>query len=286
MGAQAAHGLDLAAAVRDARLASGLQQVEVARRAGITPSYLSRIEGAAWNNGGPWPSDRVLRSLARTLSLSPTELITMRTRARRLATGRDDRPTPGSWLRPRSGTRYVTERDDGGVYRAAAELVSRNPRQGSLRATTIVPATGPPVTSDAREEYVRALRRKLEDDSCTTYLRVATATGASFGGVRHMAQELPVGVGNVRTRFCFVNPLSADVLIGENEALIAIPADHNRPDLRACVVVDDPGFVRALREWYDEFVWEPAGECVELPADRVDQVLDEVEARLGPTPPG
>ena len=66
--------------------------------------------------------------------------------------------------------------------------------------------------------------------------------------------------GNVRTRSCVANPLCADVLIGDSEALIAFPTSRDRPDLRACVVIDDPGFVRALQEWYDEFVWDPSGD--------------------------
>lgn len=92
-------GLDLASAVREARLAAGLQQVELARRAGITPSYLSRIEGAAWNHGGPWPSDQILRSLARTLSLSSADLLDMRNRARRAADGPRRKEPVRSWLR-------------------------------------------------------------------------------------------------------------------------------------------------------------------------------------------
>ena len=54
------HGGDLASVITRARMAADLSQVELARRAGIAPSYMSRIEGAAWNFGGPWPSDQVL----------------------------------------------------------------------------------------------------------------------------------------------------------------------------------------------------------------------------------
>lgn len=51
------------------------------------------------------------------------------------------------------------------------------------------------------------------------------------------------------------------------------------------MVIDDPDFLRALREWFDEFVWEPAGGWVEIDADRPDAALDEVERRMA-RPPG
>lgn len=290
MGDVAAGGLDLANALRGARLAAGLQQVELARRAGITPSYLSRIEAAAWNHGGPWPSDQVLRSLARTLSLSSTELVAMRNRARRGAAGPGPDPGKG-WLRGRNAVRYVV-RDQGSqeVYKAAADLIERNPPGGSLRATTVVPSAHPPADTEGQDLYADALRRKLDDDPDTTYFRMASATAGSFGMLRHLTEQLAgedagAPLGNVRSRFSFVNPLCADVLIGENEALIAIPARRNRPDLRACVVIDDPDFVRALREWYDEFVWEPSGDWVEIDAAHPDECLDEIEKRQA-TPPG
>lgn len=231
MGAGATAGLDLANAVREARLATGLQQVELARQAGITPSYLSRIESAAWNSGGPWPSDAVLRSLARRLSLDAKELIDMRNRARRTAAPPGEREPVRSWLPGPTAMRYVVSDDEApDVYEAAAGLVARNPAGGSLRAATVVSAGHRPGDAGGRHLYADALRRKLDDDPATTCFQVAGA-GAC-----------------------------AEVLIGDNEALIAVPTCRDRPDLRACVVIDDPGFVRALQQWYDEFVWEPSGD--------------------------
>ena len=84
-------GPDLASAIADARRAAGLTQAELARRAGISPSYLSRIESAAWERGGPLPADGVLRALARALGVSSVEMVALGRAVR-------DRQRPGSGL--------------------------------------------------------------------------------------------------------------------------------------------------------------------------------------------
>jgi transcriptional regulator with XRE-family HTH domain len=57
--------------LQDRRVAAGMGLRELARKADITPSYLSDIE-----NDRRVPSEEVLRTLARLLDLDPIELIT------------------------------------------------------------------------------------------------------------------------------------------------------------------------------------------------------------------
>lgn len=71
-----------------------------------------------------------------------------------------------------------------------------------------------------------------------------------------------------------------DVVVGEHEALIAVPDRRGHPFLRACVVIDDPDLVGALKDWYDDFIWEPAGGYVDLRYDRLDETLARVKERL------
>ena len=93
---------DLADAIRDARVARNLSQVELARRVGVHSTYLSRLEGATWERGGPWPSDGVLRALARVLDLSSSTLIELRASAQRIAEGN------GRTVRLRSANRKAS----------------------------------------------------------------------------------------------------------------------------------------------------------------------------------
>lgn len=274
-------------------MAADLSQVELARRAGIAPSYMSRIEGAAWNIGGPWPSDQVLRSLARVLGLSSTALISLRTDARQAigkASGR-----PRGW----TGPGYTVCTDNDGVYESARRLVDRNPPRQPIRTTSVrmlLGAEGPP--TDRQIDFQQTLSDRLSGDPGSTLFRVCTSSPENVNLVRENAERLaggrePSEVRNIRSRFCFGNPLILDFVIGANEALIAIPDRRGHPHLRACLVVDDPDFVTAMQDWYDEFIWEPSCDWVEVRYDDMDDALDQVEARLRaenrkspPTPPG
>jgi transcriptional regulator with XRE-family HTH domain len=289
-------GEDLSAAVRETRVARGLSQAELARRAGITPSYLSRIEAAAWNEGGPWPSDGVLRSLARVLGLSSTALIDARTRARRSDRERETATSSTiGWRRTNGKPTYAVSIGDRAVRDAARRLVDENPRRGSLRATDSA-LLGRTTATDAGDDlaHVDPLASRLAADPEAVLYRVCSSTAANFPVVRHSTERLaggrePTTVGNIRTRFCFGNPVVLDVVIGETEVLIALPDRRGHPYYRACVVVDDPDFVSAAREWYDESVWESPSEHVDIDYDRLDETLAAIEARLsggtgGPPP--
>lgn len=275
-------GEDVAAAVRQARQESGLKQTEVARAAGIAPSYLSRIESAAWNGGGPLPSDQVLRALARVLSLSSTELIRGRDRARR-ELGGDAAAAAAAF----GGTRpYAVRTDEAAIYQAGRELVARNPRRGTVRATgTLLLHGAGSGAGRAEASLAAALGDSLAEHPGTTILRVCAATPESFGTMRAETARLAgsgreAAAATVRTRFCFGNPLAVDFLITEHEALIVVPRGRRQPRPAACLVVDDPDFVHALQDWYDEFVWDPACDWAEIDQRRLVEALDEVEARL------
>jgi len=266
--------------VTRARQASGLPQIELARRAGIAPSYLSRIEGAAWRSGGPWPSDQVLRSLARHLGVSSTELVRLRNEERAKS------GSPVGRRRGWSGPGYTVCTDSDGVYQAAKSLVDRNPPRHAVRTTSVRLLEGDqdrPTLWQA--EFIRSLSDKVSDDPESTLYRVCASSADNVALVRRTAVRLagdrpPAEVRNIRSRFCFGNPLVLDFVIGANEALIAIPDRRSQPSPRACVVVDDPDFVTAMQDWYDEFIWEPACDWVELSYDDLDAAMDEVETRL------
>lgn len=263
---------DLAGVITEARRAAGLSQAQLARRAGISPSYLSRIESAAWERGGPWPADGVLRALARALGISSTQLVALR-RAARDRQGPAPAPARGGWRTP-----YAVSVGPQAVDDAARDLVVRNPANGSLRSAQVLVAN-----ADADEpSYLDTLGSAMATRPDAILYRMCASDRRHVGTARATVERLAggrsaAGAVNVRTRFAFANPLVLDVLIGDNEVLLAVPDRRGHPHLRAGIVVDDPDFVAALRGWFDESVWDPPCGYADVRAEGVDDAFAAIE---------
>lgn len=279
---------DLASVVVGARRAAGLSQAELARRAGISASYLSRIEGAAWERGGPWPTDGVLRALARALGLSSTDLVALR------RTAREGQGVPDQRGRAGPGRRvpYAVAVGHDDVDAAAVGLVERNRPRGALRSVQVLvgdaggQARRPRPGEAVPPSYLDALGAAVAEDPGTLLYRVTAVDRRGLDTARAAAECLtggrpPEELPNVRMRIRLSNPLVFDVLIGDHEVLLAVPDRRGHPFLRAGVVVDDPDFVSALREWFDEFVWDGPGGYADVRGAPVDEAPAGVDARLG-----
>lgn len=273
---------DLANTVRDARLAARLTQAEVARRAGITPSYVSRIEAAAWERGGPLPSEPVLRALARVLNCSSTQLVEFRRGERQSV---DVSMSGRGWTRY-GGTNYAVTVGNDDVNLAAQRLLERNPRRGSVRLTThlLENCRQGPGLRDAR--YAEVLAHKLAHDTSSILYCMCVIGLGDMDRLRSMTERLAAGrepntVHNIRIRCCFAPPSTFEVIVGEQEALIAVPDRRGHPFLRAGLVIDDPDFVGSLKDWFDDFIWEPQGPHIDIPLDRLDEAIEQVRRLLG-----
>lgn len=246
----------LAATLRQARREARLSQAEVGERAGVSASYVSRIECAAWRDGGPWPSEQVLRSLARVLGLSSTGLIDECQDERSQlsdAVGADSRR--GGWPGPRYG--YSAHTGDDAFYEAGRRLLSSQPGRSKLRVTNLLPGPSQEPQRNSEMEYLRALADTLTHDPGAVLCRVASE---SCPGIWEMTEKLvgrdPQFPRRIRSRLCPRNPLVLDVVIGTVAALIGFPDRRADAYPRACILIDDPDVVRAMQEWFDEFVWD------------------------------
>jgi transcriptional regulator with XRE-family HTH domain len=268
-------GPDLSSVIADARRDAGLSQAALARRAGISPSYLSRIESAAWERGGPLPADGVLRALARALGVSSAALVALGREARdgqEAVSG-----SPGRGSRAARRPPYAISMGPDAVDAAAREVVRRNSPQGTLRSAQVF-VSEPLGDGDMEPSYLDTLGDTLAGSPDAMLYRVCACDRSSLDTARATVDRLagargPATAGNVRTRIAFANPLVLDVLIGDHEALLALPDRRGRPHLRAGIVVDDPDFVAALRDWFDETVWDPKCWYADIRGDAVDDAF-------------
>ena len=196
----------LASAVRDARARAGLTQAELARRSGVTASYISRIEAAAWTAGGPWPSDDVLRAVARVVGVSSTGLIALRTIER--GTGETDGADRRRWGRNRGSGRYSVVLGHTDVQRELVRLVEANPPRGALRLAT----NGFPLMPDGSDDVATdVFARKLAEDTTAVLYGVCMVRSGDVGAARAAAERLAGGrdltsVHNLRLRYCVAPP--------------------------------------------------------------------------------
>ena len=205
----------------------------------------------------------MLRALARALGLSSTALVSLR----RAAQDRQSALAPcGPVLRAKRRVPYAVSLGPSEVDAAARRVVERNPPQGTLRSAqvfTCATASGGPVPS-----YLDALGSALEANPDAMLYRVCASDRRSLGAARATVDRVagsrsPDRAGNVRTRITFSNPLVLDVLVGDHEAFLGLSDRRGYPHLRAGVVVDDPDFVAAIRDCFDESVWDPPGKAAD-----------------------
>jgi len=276
---------DLASVIRESRRRAGLSQAALARRAGVSASYLSRIEGAAWERGGPWPTDAVLRALARALGLSSTELVRLRRAAQEHQVAPAGLPHAGGVSRR---SPYAVSVGPAEVDAAAAGVVRRNPRAGTLRSAQVM--VGP---AEDAPSYLDALAEALAGDPESMLYRVCAADRRALPVARATVDRLAGGRSTgIRTRVAFCNPLVLDVLIGDHEVFLGVPDRRGHPHLRAGIVVDDPDFAAAVRAWFDESVWDPACGYADVKGDvdeafrAIGECLSGAEQDLDPAAAG
>jgi len=160
----------------------------------------------------------------------------------------------------------------------ARRVVERNPRHGTLRAIQVSSLEQPTSRHDrSGPTYLDVLAGRLAAGGTVLY-RVCASTRRHLGLVRSTFDRL--GDTSVRTRFAFANRLALEVLIGDHEVLIGLPCRRGHPGMEACVVVEDPDFVDAARQWFDESVWERSGGCADPTPGSGEEAFQDIEGRL------
>jgi transcriptional regulator with XRE-family HTH domain len=260
----------------------------VAGKVGRSRVWLNRLElGYAKDGSIPLPTDGDLAGLAQLLQLDLAQLLQLRDDARaELEQAGLRRARPQSRIPVGRRAQAEVFRGDENVYRAAGELLARQSSEARLKVTHVVTRhPDPDGLRPYQRKYVSALADFLSTNRQTVTLdRVVHAQSAESLAMAKgktaalAAGRSPTEIRNIDTRFCFANPVLLDVLIGEREALIAIPDHRGHPTLTAAILISDVSFVEALKTWFHDIVWKSPGVPVDYAT--AEETFAMIEGRL------
>ncbi len=169
------------------------------------------------------------------------------------------------------------------VYEAAKTLVEESPRNARYWATSIWTSGRGPDETEAAKRYWKSLIERLKNENEAEYRRACFARSREdIQRQADRAKEL-LAAGQARIRFYAENPLAVDFLIGEREAIIALPDRRVFPLLRVAIRVRDPEMVTVLRQWYEEFIWDADVEKQDIrTAKDAEDLVEQWRSRLFP----
>ncbi len=182
------------------------------------------------------------------------------------------------------------------VDAAAREVVRRNPPQGTLRSAQVFVAES--LDGDELEpSYLDTLGTTLAASPDAMLYRVCASDETR--STRHEPPSIGCRADDRRDRPAMSAPgspsptrLSSTCSSATTRCCWPCPTGAASPHLRAGIVVDDPDFVAALRNWFDETVWDPKCWYADLRGNTVDEafaaigeVLSGAEQHLDPAAP-
>lgn len=126
------------------------------------------------------------------------------------------------------------------------------------------------------EKNPNALFKRVEFAANPQHIKEAKEADKKLAGSRDIAD-----IHNARVKFKKQNPLQLHVVIGQREAILALPHVSGKAGSNAALLIRDKIFVEALRTWYDEILWDGKGESRSLEFGRFDESFGEISDMYG-----
>ncbi len=118
--------------------------------------------------------------------------------------------------------------------------------------------------------------KRIEYVGSNSYLEMARQSDLRLAGDRQIQD-----VHNAKVKFLKHNPFQLHVLIGQREAIIALPKNSGLVGSNMALLVRDKLFVEALRMWYDEVLWDTEGATQMINFSKFEESFDEVRRMYG-----
>lgn len=125
-------------------------------------------------------------------------------------------------------------------------------------------------------ENPNSVFKRVEYVASKEYLDSAKESDSKIAGTRKLTE-----VHNAKVKFRTHNPLSLHLLIGQREAVLALPRSSGQPGSNMALVVRDKLFVEALRLWYDEVLWEGTESFKMVDFSKFDESFEEIKGMYG-----
>jgi len=257
--------------IRSARKRHGWTIAELADRLGRPREWLNRIELGYSEYGEYKPASAsdlatMLDMMPDDFTLPASELMTLgRTAEREYQLIRNQTPDAN---RTSLGKLTQTEVIIGEkqIVRAITELVREQHSDAIIRNTGIKTPNSYSHVSEDWKQYRAVLGEFLASNPNALFKRVeyvaddkkleeAHNADLKLAGPRELEQ-----VHNAKVKFMRNNPLLLHAIIGQREAILALPPTSGQAGSNMALLIRDKIFVEALRTWYDEVLWDAPGE--------------------------
>jgi transcriptional regulator with XRE-family HTH domain len=129
---------------------------------------------------------------------------------------------------------------------------------------------------DFLEKNPNALFKRVEYAADTSQLNLAKEADKKLNGNRDLKD-----VHNAKVRFHRHNPLQLHVVIGQREAILALPQTSGQAGSNVAILVRDKIFVEALRVWYDEVLWDAPGPSTSVDFAKFDESFNDIKDMYG-----
>ncbi len=129
---------------------------------------------------------------------------------------------------------------------------------------------------DFLSQNPNALFKRVEYAAHGEHLAEAKDADKKMAGDRQVSD-----VHNAKIKFYKQNPLQLHVLIGQREALLALPHTSGQAGSNIAILIRDKIFVEALRVWYDEIIWDAQSEHRAVDFQKFDESFEAIRKMYG-----
>jgi transcriptional regulator with XRE-family HTH domain len=275
-------------AIRSARLNRGWTIAELAEKLGRTREWLNRVELGYCEYGEYKPIsvadvNSLIDLLENNFKEEPSTLIKLAEQADedyRMYKRQQNRSHRSNFGKLTQTEVVIGEKQ---IVQAILDLIQEQHADAIIRNTGIKPPGHYLTLSDDWIPYRAALGQFLEKNPNGMFKRVefssnpdqlehAKAADKKLNGIRELNH-----VHNAKIKFFSHNPLQLHVVIGQREAILALPQTTGQAGSNVALLVRDKIFVEALRIWYDEVLWDAPGEYKTIDFSKFDHSFDEVK---------